>query len=90
MTAAAGGLCAFVPSPPLTTPAQLGAAIRLLRGSHNLTIETLAAEAGIHWTYLSEIENGKHNPSWDVVCRLAAVLTIDLGELARLAADQEG
>jgi transcriptional regulator with XRE-family HTH domain len=74
---------------PLTTPAQLGAAIRLLRESHELTIEALAAEAEIHWTYLSEIEGGKHNPSWEVVSRLATVLRIDLGELAQLAADQE-
>jgi transcriptional regulator with XRE-family HTH domain len=53
-----------------------------------MTIEALAAEANIHWTYLSRIENGKRKPTWDVVCRLAAGLEIDLGKLARLAADQ--
>jgi transcriptional regulator with XRE-family HTH domain len=53
-----------------------------------MTIEGLASEAAIHWTYLSGIENGKHNPSWEVVTRLADALEVDLGDLARLAAEQ--
>lgn len=53
-----------------------------------MTIEAVASQANIHWTYLSRIENAKRKPTWDVVCRLAAALEIDLGDLARLAAKQ--
>jgi transcriptional regulator with XRE-family HTH domain len=77
-----------VPLPPPTTSAQLGAAIRLLRVSRGVTIEALAAKAGIHWTYLSEIEHRKRNPSWDVVGALAAALGITIGDLERLAGEQ--
>jgi transcriptional regulator with XRE-family HTH domain len=53
-----------------------------------MTIEALAAKADIHWTYVSRIENAKRKPTWDVVCRVATALEIDLGDLARLAAEQ--
>jgi transcriptional regulator with XRE-family HTH domain len=68
--------------------AQLGAAIRSLRKARKLSIEALAAQAGIHWTSLSRIERGEQNPSWDAVAELATVLEIDTAELARLAAKQ--
>jgi transcriptional regulator with XRE-family HTH domain len=78
-----------VPPPPQTTAAQLGAAIRLLRkGSREMTIEALASEADIHWTYLSQIENGKRNPTWEVLCNLATALDVTILELVRLADEQ--
>jgi transcriptional regulator with XRE-family HTH domain len=78
-----------VPEKPQTTSAQLGAAIRLLReGAGGVSIEALAGEADIHWTYLSGIENGKQNPSWDVLCRIASALDVEILELVRLADEQ--
>lgn len=74
---------------PQPKSAQLGAAIRSLRKSRKLSIEALAAQAGIHWTSLSRIERGEQNPSWDAVAELATVLEIDTAELARLAAKQD-
>jgi transcriptional regulator with XRE-family HTH domain len=53
-----------------------------------MTIEGLAAEADIHWTYLSEIENKKRNPSWDIVGRLAAGLGVAIADLERVAGEQ--
>lgn len=53
-----------------------------------MTIETLAAEADVHWTYLSGIENGKRNPSWVVVNKLSGALGVEVGEIARLADEQ--
>ena len=75
---------------PDDLPAELGTAIRVLRERREMTIEALAAEADIHWTYLSDIENRKRNPSWEVVTRLAAALEVGLTDLARLAAKQRG
>lgn len=77
-----------MPPSPRTSPAQLGAAIRLFREERALTIEDLAAEAEIHWTYLSGIENGRRNPSWVVVTKLSSALGEDLGEIARVASEQ--
>lgn len=73
---------------PQPTSAQLGAAIRHLRGSRDLTIEALAAEAGVHWTSVSRIENGKQNPTWNAVASLATALDVEMADLARLAAEQ--
>jgi transcriptional regulator with XRE-family HTH domain len=67
---------------------QLGSAIRELRGSRALSIEKLAAEAGLHWTSVSRIENGRQNPTWNVVASLATALGIEMSDLARLAAEQ--
>lgn len=67
------------------TPAQLGAAIRRLRTERELTIETLASAAGIHWTYLTGIETGKRNPTWKIVGAIAGALEVKVSELARLA-----
>lgn len=72
----------------LPTTVQLGAAIRLLRNSRGWSIEYLAAEAGLHTTSVSRIENGLQTPGWDSAAKLAATLEIDLGDLVRLAAKQ--
>lgn len=77
-----------MPPSPRMSPRQFGAAIRLFREERALTIEDLAARAGIHWTYLSGIENGRRNPSWVVVTKLSSALGEDLGDIARVAAKQ--
>lgn len=61
--------------------AALGGAIRELRHERGLTIEALAAEADMHPTFLSGIERGHYNPSWDKLCDLAAALSVRLSEI---------
>ena len=61
----------------------LGRAIRKLRGERRLTIEGLAFAAGIHPTYLSCIERGQRNPSWQTLCFLARALQVPLWDLVR-------
>ncbi|HEX2393268.1 MAG TPA: helix-turn-helix transcriptional regulator [Solirubrobacterales bacterium] len=73
------GKAHLVPS----TPAQLGAVIRRIRQERELSVEALAADAGIHWTYLSGIERGRRNPTWKVVGAIAASLGVEVSELAR-------
>jgi DNA-binding XRE family transcriptional regulator len=51
-----------------------------------LSIEGLAAEAGIHWTSVSRIENGRQNPTWNAVAKLASALEVEMADLARCAA----
>lgn len=69
---------------PLTS-AQLGSAIRRLRTEQELTIETLALDAGIHWTYLTGIERGRRNPSLKVIVAIAGALDVRVYELMKEA-----
>jgi ribosome-binding protein aMBF1 (putative translation factor) len=79
------GRVASVPRRPRPTKASLGTTIRALRQEHGLTIETLAHNADLHPTYVSGIERGRHNPTLDVLNRLASALHIRLSELIRLS-----
>lgn len=74
--------------PPPPTPAHLGAAIRALREERELTIEALAGDSGVNWTYLSGIERGKRNPSWEIVGKISRGLKLEMSELARAAGEQ--
>jgi transcriptional regulator with XRE-family HTH domain len=72
-------------SPP--TPRALGEAVRRFRQEQALTIEVLADEAGLHPTYVSDIERGKANPSIAKLGAVATVLEIRLSELIAAAED---
>ncbi len=61
----------------------LGRAIRQLRGERDVSIEALAFAASIHPSYLSGIERGLRNPSWQVLRSLADALQIPVADLAR-------
>lgn len=67
---------------PSSTPAQLGVAIQRHREARGLSVEALAAEAGIHRTYVPGIENGRYNPSWKVVGAIADALDVKISDLA--------
>lgn len=50
-----------------------------------MTIEELAGAADMHPTYLSGIERGRYNPSWDKLASLAVALKLALSEVVREA-----
>lgn len=76
---ASGGLLG---SPPNR---DLGRAIRGLRRERRLTIEELAFAGNVHPTYLSGIERGVRNPTWEKLCALADALEIPVVDMARYA-----
>jgi transcriptional regulator with XRE-family HTH domain len=61
----------------------LGAVIRELRTEKGVSLETLAADAGISKNMLSLIERGEGNPSWSTVEGIAAALGISVSQLAK-------
>jgi len=61
-----------------------GFAVKVRREELGLTQEDLADRAGIHRTYLSDIERGTRNPSLINIERMAAALSVSLSELFRL------
>ena len=66
---------------PAPNRASLGRVIRRLRQERELSIETLAGAAGMHPTYLSGIERGHYNPSWDKLVNLASALNVPLSAI---------
>ena len=63
---------------------RFGFAVKMRREELHLTQEDLAHKAGIHRTYLSDVERGSRNLSLINIERLAAALSISLCELFRL------
>ena len=62
---------------------QLGMRIRFLRKQRKLSQEDLALNAGVNKNYLCDLENGRRNPSLEVLERIANAFNITLEELFR-------
>lgn len=60
---------------------RLAANLQKHRRAKDLSQEAFAHEAGIHRTYLSDLERGARNPTIDVIDRLARALEIKIGDL---------
>jgi transcriptional regulator with XRE-family HTH domain len=60
---------------------RLGANLRKLRTAKGWSQEQFAFEAGIHRTYISDLERGARNPTIAVVQRLADCLGVGAGDL---------
>lgn len=59
----------------------LGANIKRLRAAKGWSQEEYAFEAGIHRTYVSDIERGARNPTIEVLVKLAVPLGVEPAEL---------
>jgi transcriptional regulator with XRE-family HTH domain len=60
---------------------RLGQNVRRLREEKGWSQEAYAHEAGIHRTYVSDIERGARNPTIMVVEKLAKPLGVEAGTL---------
>ncbi len=61
--------------------AQFGLTVRRLRSERGLSQERLADVAGLHRTYVGEVERGLRNVSLVNLDRIARALEIDLSQL---------
>jgi transcriptional regulator with XRE-family HTH domain len=59
----------------------LGQAVKARREELQLTQEGIALRAGLHQRWISNVENGKRNPSYASLRRLAAGLNLSASEL---------
>jgi transcriptional regulator with XRE-family HTH domain len=66
---------------------KFGQRLRQMRKEKELTLRELAQAAGIDFTYLSKIENGRipYTPAADTIRQLASALGVDSIELLTLA-----
>lgn len=67
--------------PPAELKRRFGQAVQALRHDRGVSQEDLAAEAGIHRTYLGDIERGNRNPALINICRIAAALGVKPADL---------
>jgi len=68
---------------------QLGRAVKEIRARQGLTQEQVASASGLHPTYVSDIERGARNPSWEAMTRLARGMGVAIHEIARAYDDAE-
>ncbi|MGX5804865.1 helix-turn-helix domain-containing protein [Bradyrhizobium sp. Arg314] len=54
-----------------------GANVRRVRQERGMTLESLATEAGLAYSYMGGIERGQKNPSLNVAERIAKALESD-------------
>ncbi|MFL6725217.1 MAG: helix-turn-helix domain-containing protein [Sphingomicrobium sp.] len=55
--------------------------LRKLRQAKGVSQEAFAEEAGLHRTYISDLERGERNPTITVVDKIARALDVPIGEL---------
>ena len=60
---------------------QLGMRVKFLRKQKRWSQEDLALEANINKNYICDLENGRRNPSLDILERLSDAFGITLQEL---------
>lgn len=61
--------------------ARLSLNMRRLRQSKGWSQEEFAHEAGLHRTYVSDLERGARNPTITVIDKLAVALGVNVGSL---------
>lgn len=66
-----------------TLKKNIGSRIRMRRNDLHISQEDLAFRAGLTPTYLSLLENGKRNPSLELLYRVCSALQIELVELLK-------
>lgn len=60
---------------------RLGQNLRRLREEQGLSQEQFADEAGIHRTYVSDLERRRQNPTTRIIEKLASYLAVSAGRL---------
>ncbi len=60
---------------------KFGRQLRKLREERRLTQEQLADKAGMHFTYIGQIERGVRNPSLVNLHKIAKALKVSAGQL---------
>jgi transcriptional regulator with XRE-family HTH domain len=70
--------------PPLSdATATFGRRIRERREAMGLSQEKFADRAGLHWTFVGQVERGQRNLTLHNILKFAVALGVDPGELMR-------
>lgn len=70
--------------PPISDAARIfGERVRARRLELGKSQEKLAADSGLHWTFVGQVERGQRNLSLHNILKLAELLETDPAELVR-------
>ena len=73
-----------MPDQPLSVATQtFGERVRARRQELGKGQEQLAADSGLHWTFVGQVERGRRNVSLHNILKLAAGLQVDAAELVQ-------
>jgi transcriptional regulator with XRE-family HTH domain len=72
-----------MPTPISPATQVLGERVRAHRKTLGLSQEALAHQAGVHWTFLGQVERGRRNLSLHNLLRVATGLGVDPSELVQ-------
>jgi transcriptional regulator with XRE-family HTH domain len=73
-----------MPTPALSPATKtFGERVRAQREALGKSQEQLAADAGLHWTFVGQVERGRRNLSLHNILKLAQALRIDPAELVQ-------
>ncbi|MBA2288023.1 MAG: helix-turn-helix transcriptional regulator [Ktedonobacteraceae bacterium] len=67
---------------------RFGRAVRERRSELKISQEDFAERAGLHRTYISDLERGKRNVSLENIERLAQALTLSISDLMKRVEEQ--
>lgn len=70
-----------MPEPASDALLTFGDRVRARRRELDLSQEALADRAGLHWTFVGQVERGRRNLSLHNLLKLAGALDIDPGKL---------
>ncbi len=62
---------------------RFGVAVRMQRDELNISQEDFAERAGLHRTYISDLERGKRNVSLENIEKLAKALDLSMSDLMK-------
>lgn len=65
----------------MTSREQLGMRIKFLRTQKKWSQEDLSLESNVNKNYICDLENGRRNPSLDILERISLALGISIQEL---------
>ena len=74
---------ATTPIPISPAAAEFGARVRRRRQDLGKTLEQLAADSDVHWSFLGQVERGRRNLTLHNILKVAAALDVDPSELVR-------
>lgn len=67
----------------------LGEVIRLLREEARLTQEALGSQCGLHASYLSDVERGRRNPTFETLDTILVSLNVSWKRFGKLLDAQQ-
>jgi transcriptional regulator with XRE-family HTH domain len=71
------------PSPISPAAEEFGARVRERRQALAKTLEQLASDSDLHWSFLGQVERGRRNLTLHNILKVAAALGVDPSELVR-------